>query len=86
MHSSLNELNVYNLDVLNSFNFFDDKNAKENIYVKFISKECKTRYKLILKVKKAGPLHQVFFFAQNYIFLQIFSAFCVESFNDDIRH
>ena len=79
MHSSLNELNVYNLDVLNSFNFFDDKNAKENIYVKFISKECKTRYKLILKVKKAGPLQKVFLRKKVYISADFQSLLCRKS-------
>ena len=72
MHSSLNELNVYNLDVFNSFNFLDDKNAKEYKYVKFIFKECKTRYKLILAAKKAGPLQQVFF-SQKSIYFRRFS-------------
>ena len=79
MHSSLNELNVYNLDVFNSFYFFDDKNAKENIYVKVISKECKTRYKLILTAKKAGPLQQVFFRTKVYISADFQSLLCRKS-------
>ena len=41
----LYKLNVYNLDVLNLFNFYNTKTAKEYIYVKIIYQECKSKYK-----------------------------------------
>ena len=47
-----NELNVYNLSVFDSFNFYETKSAKEYTYVEIISQECKINYKWILK---AGP-------------------------------
>ena len=50
------ELNVLNLDGFNSFNFYGTKSAKEYIYIKTISQECKTKYKCILKTKKAWSL------------------------------
>ena len=42
---NMNNLFAYNLDVFNLFNFYNTKNAKEYIYVKIISQECKTKYK-----------------------------------------
>ena len=37
-----------------SFNFYNTESAKENIYVKIFAQKCKTKYKLILKARKAG--------------------------------
>ena len=69
---SVNELNVYNLDVSNSLNFHDTKIAKEYICVKIISQECKIKHKWILKAKTAESFQaeiEASFFAHKYTFL-----------------
>ena len=61
-------LNVYNLDVFNLFNFYDNKNAKMYKYC-----QSKIKYKWILKAMKAAEVmkQKQFFFAQKCTFLQI---------------
>ena len=48
---NLNDIKVYNLGVFDSFNFYNPQSAKKYTYVKIIFKECKTKYKWILKAR-----------------------------------
>ena len=63
------------MDVFNSINFYATKNDKECIYVKIISQECITKYKWILKAKKAESFQDEInasFFAHRYTLLKIY--------------
>ena len=52
----LYKLNVYNLDVLNLFNFYNTKTAKEYIYSKLSVRSAKQSINEYLKLRKQGFL------------------------------